>query len=112
MHELATDPEQTAPAQTAAMEAAWFLGNLAGLNDGTGNKGLSEVRTENQFEALTADDEAKEGASRRQSQRQHRLGRRQRATLSPGRSAGACGGCEPVGCRRGRLSEPGGRPDS
>ena len=37
--ELATDSEQAAPAQTAAMEAAWFLGNIAGLNDGRITRG-------------------------------------------------------------------------
>ena len=41
--------EEAAPAQTAVVEAAWFLGNLAGLNDGTENRGLSDVRIGNRL---------------------------------------------------------------
>ena len=113
MRELALDSEQAAPAQTAAMEAAWFPGNLVGLTDGAESKGLSEARVGNRFEALAVGDETEEGVIPAGSgARTEWAGASLRHSLRGGVRVLAWGLCIPAGRRGASLSAPGGRRGS
>ena len=110
MREVTTDSD---PSQTAALKAAWLLGSLAGINDGTENQSLSEIRVENRFEALSADEAALEEVEPPPD-----------PVPAPSERASACGtecacdhGCaggfvNPVGCRSAPRSAPAGRSGS
>ena len=56
VHELGTEAAGSTPAQTAAMEAVWFLGQLAPQADAPAGPGLSEIRLSNRFEELAAEE--------------------------------------------------------